>query len=38
MQQITGTIKEMNGRVKIESKENVGTEFILTFAKTQSPK
>jgi PAS domain S-box-containing protein len=32
-QQIMGTIQGMNGRLKIESKENVGTEFILSFKK-----
>jgi sensor histidine kinase regulating citrate/malate metabolism len=35
-QQIMSTIKDMNGRVKIESKENVGTEFILAFAKSET--
>ena len=33
-QQIISTIKAMNGQLKIESKENVGTEFILSFKKT----
>jgi signal transduction histidine kinase len=32
-----GTIQGMNGRLKIESKENVGTEFILTFKKAEKP-
>jgi sensor histidine kinase regulating citrate/malate metabolism len=36
-QQIMGTIQGMNGRLKIESKENVGTEFILNFKKAEKP-
>jgi hypothetical protein len=32
-----GTIKAMEGKLKIESKENVGTEFIVTFSKTEKP-
>ena len=32
-QQIISTIKAMNGLLKIESKENVGTEFILSLKK-----
>jgi signal transduction histidine kinase len=35
MQQVRGTIKAMNGQLKIESKENVGTEIILTFPKLE---
>jgi len=34
-QQIISTIKAMNGLLKIESKENVGTEFIVSFKKVQ---
>jgi PAS domain S-box-containing protein len=30
-QQITGTVKAMNGLLRIESKEDVGTKFILSF-------
>jgi C4-dicarboxylate-specific signal transduction histidine kinase len=32
-QQIINTIKAMNGQLKIKSKENLGTEFILSFKK-----
>ncbi|MDR2251705.1 MAG: HAMP domain-containing histidine kinase [Endomicrobium sp.] len=35
MQQIIGTVKEMRGKIKIESKEGEGTEFILTFPKAE---
>jgi signal transduction histidine kinase len=38
MQQIMGTIKVMNGKLKVDSKEGEGTEFILTFLKTEKPK
>jgi signal transduction histidine kinase len=38
MQQIRGVIKEMRGKIKIESREGEGTEFILTFPKAESPK
>lgn len=34
-QQIINTIKAMNGKIKIETKEKEGTEFILTFPKIQ---
>ncbi|MDR1104562.1 MAG: ATP-binding protein, partial [Endomicrobium sp.] len=38
MQQVRGVIKEMRGKIKVESKEGEGTEFILTFPKAESPK
>jgi signal transduction histidine kinase len=37
MQQVMNTIKAMNGKIKIESKEDIGTEFILTFPKSEKP-
>ncbi|MDR0977933.1 MAG: PAS domain-containing sensor histidine kinase [Endomicrobium sp.] len=36
--QMTGTIKAMNGKLKIESESGIGTEFILTFPKSDKPK
>jgi signal transduction histidine kinase len=36
-QQIMGTIKAMKGKIKIDSKEGVETEFILTFPEVQKP-
>jgi signal transduction histidine kinase len=30
-------IKEMRGKIKIESREGEGTEFILTFPKAEDP-
>ncbi|MDR2251413.1 MAG: HAMP domain-containing histidine kinase [Endomicrobium sp.] len=36
MQQIIGTVKEMRGKIKIESREGEGTEFILTFPKAEN--
>jgi hypothetical protein len=35
MQQIMGTIKVIKGEIKIESKEEELTEFILTFPKSE---
>jgi K+-sensing histidine kinase KdpD len=37
-QQIISTIKAMNGKFKIDSKEGEGTEFILRFPKTEKPR
>jgi PAS domain S-box-containing protein len=37
-QQIISTIKAMKGLLKIESKENVGTEFIVSFPRSESPR
>ncbi|MDR1104004.1 MAG: ATP-binding protein [Endomicrobium sp.] len=37
MQQIRGVIKEMRWKIKIESREGEGTEFILTFPKAENP-
>jgi K+-sensing histidine kinase KdpD len=37
MQQITGTIKSMEGQLLVRSKENKGTEFILNFKKVERP-
>jgi nitrogen-specific signal transduction histidine kinase len=37
-QQINSAIREMKGKLKIESKENEGTEIILTFPRSKSPK
>ena len=36
--QINSTVREMKGKLKIESKEGEGTEFILTFAKAERPR
>jgi PAS domain S-box-containing protein len=36
-QQVMSTIKSMNGKLKIESREGIGTEFILTFPKADNP-
>jgi hypothetical protein len=38
IQQIKSTTTVMSGYLKIESKENVGTEGILTFPKSEKPK
>jgi signal transduction histidine kinase len=38
MQQILGTIKALNGELKIESREGKGTEIILKFPKVLPPK
>jgi hypothetical protein len=38
MQQIMGTIKALNGNLKIKSKEGEGTESILTFPKGNRPR
>jgi signal transduction histidine kinase len=37
-QQIMGTIKAMRGKIKIESKEGVETEVILTFSECEKPR
>jgi hypothetical protein len=38
MEQAQSVLKAIKGQMKIESKENVGTEFILTFPKEKKPK
>ena len=38
MGQIMGTIKAMRGKIKIDTKEGEGTEFILTFQKAGRPR
>jgi CheY-like chemotaxis protein len=38
MGQIMGTIKAMRGKIKIDTKEGEGTEFILTFPKAERPR
>jgi PAS domain S-box-containing protein len=37
MQQIMSTLKTMNGKLRIETEENIGTKFILIFPKAQKP-
>jgi chemotaxis protein histidine kinase CheA len=37
MEQIRGTLKEMKGKMEIETKEGVGTEFVLTFPLSEKP-
>jgi signal transduction histidine kinase len=37
MQQVMGVIREMRGKVEIETKEGEGTEFIFTFPKAEKP-
>ncbi|MDR0398474.1 MAG: HAMP domain-containing histidine kinase, partial [Endomicrobium sp.] len=37
MGQVMGVIREMRGKIKIESREGEGTEFILTFPKAEKP-
>ena len=37
LQQIKKTIEQMNGKMQIESKENEGTKFTLTFQRSESP-
>jgi signal transduction histidine kinase len=38
MEQVQSVLKVIKGQMKIESKENVGTEFILTFPKAERPR
>ncbi|MDR3306485.1 MAG: GHKL domain-containing protein [Endomicrobium sp.] len=38
MEQAQSVLKAIKGQMRIESKENVGTEFILTFPKVKKPK
>jgi hypothetical protein len=38
MGQVMGVIREMRGKIKIESREGEGTEFILTFPKAEKPR
>jgi signal transduction histidine kinase len=37
MGQVMGVIREMRGKVEIETKEGEGTEFIFTFPKAEKP-
>jgi signal transduction histidine kinase len=37
MGQVMGVVREMKGKIKVESREGEGTEFILTFPKAESP-
>ncbi|MDR2818287.1 MAG: ATP-binding protein, partial [Endomicrobium sp.] len=37
-QQINSAVRDMNGKLKIETKENEGTEVILTFPKAEKPR
>jgi len=37
MGQVMGVIREMRGKIKIESREGEGTEFIFTFPKAEKP-
>ncbi|MDR1942930.1 MAG: ATP-binding protein [Endomicrobium sp.] len=37
MEQVRGVIKEMRGKIKIESRDGEGTEFILTFQNAENP-
>jgi hypothetical protein len=38
MQQIRGTLKEMKGKMEIKTQEGVGTEFIFSFPRSESPR
>ncbi|MDR2617027.1 MAG: HAMP domain-containing histidine kinase [Endomicrobium sp.] len=38
MEQILGTVKELEGKMEVKSKEGEGTEFRLRFKKVESPK
>lgn len=37
MKQIMKTVNDMNGRLEVDSTENVGTEFYMTFSKSNAP-
>jgi hypothetical protein len=38
MEQILGTVKELEGKMEVKSKEGEGTEFRLRFKKVENPK
>ncbi|MDR1104395.1 MAG: GHKL domain-containing protein [Endomicrobium sp.] len=38
MEQVKSVLKAIKGQIRIESKENVGTEIILTFPKAEKPR
>jgi two-component sensor histidine kinase len=37
MEQILGTVKELEGKMEVKSKEGEGTEFRLRFKKVEKP-